>query len=265
MKSKIESRWNELLDWYNDEDITKAAVAFSGGKDSTLVLDSAVESLDDVTAFIIDAEVYPDSEVRRAEELVKQFDVPYQVIKTSKLNNEDFSKNPADRCYHCKKMLFETIKKRLEGDRVILEGTNASEIKGHRPGLKAVEKYARAPLLEVGLEEAEIRRLLRWRGREVWNRPSYACLASRFPEGSRLTEEKLGKLEMIEDKIHSMGISQLRVRDFKDTARIEVWPKEMRMILDKREKIVEMLKEHGYDDIFLDLQGYRTGSISPDE
>ncbi len=265
MSKDIENRWKDLLNWYSDEGISKAAVAFSGGKDSTLVLDSASQALEDVKAVIIDAEVYPDSEIQRAEKAVKQFDVPYKIIKTTKLNDQNFKSNPADRCYHCKEMLFSSIKEKLGDDRTILEGTNASEVHGHRPGLKAVKSYARAPLLEVGLEEEEIRKLLRWRGKEVWDRPSYACLASRFPEGSVLTEEKLKKVEKIEDELHDMGITQLRVRDFDDTVRIEVWPEEMQVILKNRKIIIELLKQEGYENIFLDLQGYRTGSISPDK
>lgn len=265
MSKDIEDRWNDLLNWYSNEEISKAAVAFSGGKDSTLVLDSAFKALDDVIAVIIDAEVYPDSEIQRAEKAVKQFDVPYKMIKTTKLHDQNFRSNPADRCYHCKEMLFSAIKEELEDDWTILEGTNASEVHGHRPGLKAVKSHARAPLLEVGLEEEEIRKLLQWRGREVWDRPSYACLASRFPQGSVLTEEKLKKVEKIEDELYEMGITQLRVRDFEETARIEVWPEEMHIIIENRKDIIELLKLEGYENIFLDLQGYRTGSISPDE
>ncbi len=255
---KIKNRWNDLLEWYKENDIERALVAFSGGKDSTLVLDSAVEVMDDVKAFIIDDVIYPDWEIEKAISRAEKIGADYEVIETSKLSNEDLKKNPEDRCYHCKKELFASI----DEEGTILEGTNATEAEGHRPGLDAVKKLGRAPLLETGMKEEEIREILKWRGREVWDRPSFACLASRFPTGTELTEDRLKKVERVEDKIFELGVEQLRIRDFGETARIEVWPEDMENILAKREKIVRWLKDEGYEKIFLDLEGYRTGSIS---
>ncbi len=255
---KIKSRWNDLLGWYEDNDIERALVAFSGGKDSTLVLDSAVEALDEVKAFIIDDVMYPDWEIEEAIKRAEDIGAEYEIIETSKLSNRDLKENPEDRCYHCKEELFSSI----DEEGTVLEGTNASEVEGHRPGLEAVKKYGRAPLLETNMKEEEIREILKWRGREVWDRPSFACLASRFPSGTELTEERLKRVERVEDKIFELGVRQLRVRDFGDTARIEVWPKDMDKILEKREQILKWFEDEGYEKVFLDLEGYRTGSIS---
>ncbi len=263
-EGSVEEEWNQLLDWYDEPAIERVAVAFSGGKDSTLVLDSATEALEDVIALIIDAEVYPDREIQRAEEKADEFGVDHMVLESSKLKHDEFKTNPPDRCYHCKLDLFQSIKDELDEGRVILEGTNASEVEGHRPGLEAVQKHAKAPLLESGLKEEDVREILRWRGREVWDRPSYACLASRFPPGTELSEEKLKRVERVEDRIFDMGFTQLRVRDFGETARIEIYQEEMDDVLERREDIVEILKDEGYENVLLDLEGYITGSISPD-
>ena len=257
-EKEIESRWNDLLDWYKENDIERALVAFSGGKDSTLVLDSAVRALENVKAFIIDDVMYPDWEIKEAVSRAEELGADYEIIKTSKLSNEDLRRNPEDRCYYCKRELFASI----EEEGTVLEGTNATEIKGHRPGLEAVKEQGRAPLLEIGMEEEEIREILKWRGREVWDRPSFACLASRFPSGTELSEEKLKKVERLEDKIFELGVRQLRIRDFDEVARIEVWPEDMSKLLENREEIIGWFKEEGYEKVFLDLEGYRTGSIS---
>ncbi len=257
-EKSIESRWKDLLAWYDENEIERALVAFSGGKDSTLVLDSAVSALENVKAFIIDDVMYPDWEIDEAISRAEDIGADYEVIETSKLSNQDLKKNPSDRCYHCKKELFDSI----DEEGTILEGTNATEVTGHRPGLEAVKDEGRAPLLETGLEEEEIREILRWRGRDVWDRPSFACLASRFPAGRELTEERLKRIERVEDKIFRLGVSQLRVRDFGSEARIEVWPEDMEKILDNREEVTRWFEEEGYEKVFLDLDGYRTGSIS---
>lgn len=258
-KEDLGELWNDLLKWYEDEDIESAVVAFSGGKDSTLLLDSAMEGVKEVKAVIVDDEIFPEREIEEAVEKAEEMGADHEIKRIDHLNDSRFTSNPEDRCYHCKKEVFEELKK--EG-RVILEGTNASEVKGHRPGYRAVEEYARAPLLEVGLGEEEIRALLRKRGHDVWDKPSSACLATRFPSGSRLTKEGLKRVEGIEDKILGLGVKQLRVRDLGERAKIEVWPEDMDKIVDNREKIVKWLREEGYEKILLDLEGYRTGSIS---
>ncbi len=257
-EERVKELWDRLIDWYHEEDIGKSIVAFSGGKDSTLVLISALEALDDVKAVIVDAEVFPEKETEEAVCLAEELGVEFEVIETEKLEDERFAENPENRCYYCKKQLFDL----MNDERTILEGTNSSEVKGHRPGFEAVKERARAPLYEVGIEEEEVRDILKWKEINIWNKPSFACLATRFPPGEELTKDKLYRIERIEDEIFSLGVRQLRVRDFGDTARIEVWPEDMSIILENREKIIKLLKDDGYENIFLDLEGYQTGSIS---
>lgn len=257
-ESNVKKLWGDLINWYRQEDIEEALVAFSGGKDSTLVLISAMEALDDVKAVIVDAEIYPEKEIEDAVRLAENFSVKYELIETKKLGDDRFAENPENKCYYCKKQLF----KILEGERTILEGTNATEVKGHRPGFEAVKEHARAPLYELCIAEEEVRDILEWKDIDVSDKPSFACLATRFPVGERLTEEKLERVERVEDEIFSYGVEQLRVRDFGDSARIEVWSDDMEKILKNREKIIKLLKDEGYENIFLDLEGYRTGSIS---
>ena len=258
VEKRIKELWDKLIDWYDQNHIEKAIVAFSGGKDSTLILLSAQEALDDVEAVIVDAEIYPERDTEYAVDLAEKIGIDYRVIETCKLKDRKFASNPENKCYYCKSDLFEL----LDDGRTILEGTNASEVRGHRPGFEAVKEYARAPLYEIGIEEKDVRDILRWKGIDVWDKPSFACLATRFPAGERLTEEKLERIERVENEIFSYGVKQLRVRDFGKTARIEVWPEDMNKILENREKIIKRLKDEGYENIFLDLEGYRTGSIS---
>lgn len=258
-REKAKRLWEDLLDWYEEEEIQNTVVAFSGGKDSTLILDSAMNAVEELKAIIFDSEIYADWETRAAVEKAEDMGVDFEVREVKKLKDENFSSNPEDRCYYCKKQLFDEL---IDERGVILEGTNASEIKGHRPGFEAVKEHAKTPLVEVGLEDEDVRNILKWRGHDVWDRPSFACLASRFPTGRELTEERLRKIERVEEKIFDLGIDQLRVRDFGDEARIEVWEKDMEKILKNREKVINWLKDEGYERILLDLEGYRTGSIS---
>lgn len=258
VEERLRTIWSKLIDWYEINNINEAVVAFSGGKDSTLVLLSALEAVDDVKAVIVDAEIYPNRETENAVGLAEEIGVDFEVVETCKLEDERFASNPENKCYYCKKELFEI----LRDDRTILDGTNASEVEGHRPGFEAVKEDARAPLYEVGIRENEVRKILKWKGYDVWDKSSYACLATRFPAGERFTEEKLDRIERIEDEIFDHGVKQLRVRDFGETARIEVWPEDMDIVLENREKIIKLLKDEGYENLFLDLEGYRTGSIS---
>jgi len=245
-----------------------ALLAYSGGVDSTFLAHVAGEVLGEgFLAVTAASETYPERERRKAEEFAKQFGFQHVTVSTSELGIAGFSENPPDRCYYCKKELFETLK-RIAGTRGIahvLDGQNADDADDYRPGAKAARELGViSPLKDAGLTKDEIRELSRERGLPTWNKPAYACLASRFPYGQKITAEKLDRVGTAEEALRSMGLVQLRVRDDRGTtARIEVPPEDIsRLAGELRGEIVRRLKALGYKYVSLDLEGYRTGSMN---
>ena len=256
----VENLWDKLLSWYEENDIREGVVSFSGGKDSTLVLDSAMEAMDDVKAVIFDSEFMAEADLSFAVKKVKDMDVEFDVIEVNVLDEDRIVENPEDRCYFCKMKMFEELK----DEENILEGTNRSEVSGHRPGYQAVKEIARSPLLETGIGEEEVRMILKWRGHDNWNRASGSCLATRVPTGETIDQERLKRIERVEKRLSKFGYKQLRVRDHNKKAVIEVLPDEIDKLVKNREKIIERLKDEGYEKIYVDLMGYKTGPISQD-
>ncbi len=244
-------------------------VAFSGGVDSTFLLDSALEVLgrDNVLAVTSCAETYPDRELEEARSLAAEIGAEHKIIRTTELDNENFTRNDEDRCYYCKKELLSDLKKVAEkqGYREVLEGSNYDDSKSeYRPGMKAVEELkVKSPLKEAKLNKKEIRTLARRRDLPVWDKPSFACLSSRFPYGVKIEEEKLTRVDEGEDFLQSFDFDQLRLRHHDDeTARIEVDAEELDRVLEHRKEIIEKLKQLGYTYVTLDIEGYRTGSMN---
>ncbi len=245
------------------------AVAYSGGVDSTLLLRVAREVLGDkVVAVVASSETYPDSEVKAALRLARRMGVRVRHIKTEELANPSFSSNPPDRCYYCKQELFSALKQVAdeEGLPYVLDGANWDDRRDFRPGAKAARELGvRSPLQEVRLSKEEVRLLSRWLGLETWDKPSLACLASRFPYFVSINPENLKKVGQAEIWLRKAGFKQVRVRHHgDDIARIEVLPEEIPLFLDpgKRKRLVRRLKSLGYTYITLDLEGYRTGSMN---
>lgn len=253
----VERSWKKLVSWYEDNDIHEGVVAFSGGKDSTLVLDSAIEAMDEVRAVIFVSEFMAEPEISYAVEKAKGMDVGYEVIEVSVLDDDRIAENPDNRCYFCKLKMFEELK----DENNILEGTNRSDLSRHRPGYQAVKELARSPLLESGIGEEEVRKILRWRGHDNWNRASGSCLATRVPTGETIDQERLKRIESAEKRLSEFGFKQLRVRDHNKKAVIEVVPDEIDKLVENRENIIERLKDEGYEKIYVDLMGYKTGSL----
>ncbi len=246
-----------------------AVVAFSGGVDSSLLLDFTLSELgrENVLAVTSCAETYPDRELKEAKSLAKEIGVEHKVIRTNELDNSDFTKNDEQRCYYCKKELLSQLKEVAEerGYREVFEGSNYDDrVSDHRPGMKAVKELrVKSPLMEAGLGKDEIRILARKRELPVWDKPSFACLSSRFPYGVRIDEERLKRVDRGEEFLRSLNFDQLRLRHHDDeTARIEVKPEELSKLLDHRERIISELKNLGYTYITLDIEGYRTGSMN---
>jgi uncharacterized protein len=245
-----------------------AAVAFSGGVDSTLLLAAAKEALGDrVIAVIGRSPTFPAREYSAALDLVKQLKVRFKVVDTDEISNPEFIANPPHRCYVCKNTLFNAVKETAaqNGIEYVIEGTNGDDVGDYRPGMIAAEELGvRAPLLDLGFSKGEIRALSREMGLPTWNKPSFACLSSRIPYGEAITRDKLKRIERAEDAVGKLGIRQLRVRDHGNMARIEVSPEDIPRLAEPefRGLLVELVKESGYKYVCLDLEGYRTGAMN---
>lgn len=245
-----------------------AAIAFSGGVDSTFLAAVAAEVLGDkalaVTAL---SPTYPKHEQDEAGKLAARLGIKHVCVDSNELMIPGYEENPPDRCYHCKNELFKVLRgvADQEGLRWIADGTNADDLGDYRPGRRAAkERKVRSPLLEAGLGKEEIRELSREMHLPTANKPAYACLASRVPYGSRITAGKLTAIDKVESGIRKMGFRQVRVRHHETIARIEVEQGEIARICmpATRKKIVALARRAGFKYVALDLQGYRTGSMN---
>ena len=247
----------------------KVLVAYSGGVDSTLLLKVAKDTLGDknVLAVTVLSPLYPERELTDAKKIVQTFGVKHILIESNELEIPGFSKNPPNRCYSCKRELFSKLLKLAEEESMlfVVEGSTLDDEKDHRPGRKAIEELGiRSPLKEAMFTKADVRELSNTLGLPTWDKPSFACLASRFPYGEEITMEGLRMVDEAEDFLFGLGFKQVRVRHYKNLARIEVIQEEMGRFIEGslREKIVGRLKAIGYKYITLDLQGFRSGSMN---
>lgn len=241
-------------------------VAFSGGVDSTVLAVVAREVLGDrMLAVLAESDTYPASEIVAAESLAADLGLPLVRIHTDEIENESFAENTPERCYHCKQELFEALAeiardRRLE---VVADGTNADDLSDHRPGRRAAaEVGVVSPLADAGLTKSDIREIARMLGLPNAEKPSMACLASRFPYGERIAPEGLARVGQAEDAIRALGLRQFRVRTHGPVARVEVAPDELDDAWRLREPIAAAVKMAGFAYVALDLEGYRTGAMN---
>lgn len=243
-----------------------AVIAYSAGVDSTFLTVIAKEVLGDrVLAVTAVSPTYPEWQLAEAKELAARYEINHLVIATDEFSEPNFTANPPERCYYCKKALFQELGKiaKEKGDWAILDGANADDLSDYRPGHRAAEELGvRSPLQEAGLTKSEIRELSKEMSLPTWNKPAYACLASRVPYGTQITPEVLKRIDLAESFLSSLGLVQLRVRDHFPVARIEVGRDELDKAWRNREAITAKLHQIGYPYVTLDLDGFRSGSMN---
>lgn len=247
-----------------------AVVALSGGVDSSLVAKIAKDELEDnAVAVTTISRTYPSWDIEDAESVVNKLGIRHLKPETEELENAEFSSNPEDRCYHCKRELLEKLDeiRRDLGFEKILEGTNRDDHEDYRPGIRAIDEFgerAVSPLSESDFAKEEVRALAKRLDVPTAGKPSSPCLASRVPYGDKITENKLNRIEKSEKYLRSLGFKTVRVRDHGNVARIELAGEKIRKAIERRGEIAKNLREFGYKFVSLDLDGYRTGSLNPE-
>lgn len=234
----------------------KIALAFSGGVDSSYLLYAAIANKATVKAYYVKSQFQPEFEYKDAMRLIKKLGADYEVIEVDVLANKDVAANPCNRCYYCKRVIFESILKaaKADGFNVIIDGTNASDKVDDRPGMKALaELEVKSPLRLCGLTKGDVRNLSREADLFTWDKPSYACLATRIPTGEVITSEKLKATEVCEDYLFSLGFTDFRIRSVGDDAKIQVSKQELNQVIELRDEINRVLKKY-YKNVLLDLE-----------
>jgi uncharacterized protein len=241
-------------------------VAYSGGVDSTLLLKLAQDEVGDrAVAALASSPAYPESEQEEARSLARALGARLVEVATSEVELDEYARNNPDRCFHCKEELFDTLEpvQHHLGLAHLAYGATADDAGDHRPGHgSAVRRGVRFPLLEAGMAKSEVRAAARALGLPNWNKPSFACLSSRIPHGTRVTVAALRQIEAAESALKALGFRQVRVRHHGDVARIEVEPGEIPRLLEQRENVARAVREAGYAFVSADLEGYSTGSLN---
>jgi uncharacterized protein len=246
----------------------RVVVAFSGGVDSTFLGRAAKEALgDDALLVTADSETYPTRELEEARRLAALLGMRHEVIATRELDNPDYARNPTDRCFFCKEELFTRLAPiaAREHEGVVVYGAVMDDLGDHRPGMRAAkERGVRAPLIEAELWKAEIRELSRALGLPTWDKPSFACLSSRFQYGDTITAAKLRQVDAAEEIVRALGFRQFRVRHHDRLARVELPADDLPRLFEdgRRETLLTKLRALGYLYVTVDLAGFQSGSAN---
>jgi uncharacterized protein len=248
--------------------LENALIAYSGGVDSVFLLKVASECLPNrVIAVTAISPSYPTYELDEASALAREIGVEHVIVRTHELEDERYRANLGDRCYFCKSELYSVCGDITRERNIpwILNGVNVDDLGDHRPGLKAAdEKQVRSPLVEAGLTKKEIREYSKELGLRTWNKQALACLSSRFPPGTEVTEEKLQKIDRIETRLVNLGFQNFRVRFHEPIARIEVGREDFDKFMDEkiRGEVTQVCRDNGFLYAALDLDGYRMGNLN---
>ena len=266
MHEALQEKYNHLRNIASQAG--SAIIAFSGGVDSTFLLKVSVDELGErAVAVTARSETFPKRELKQAQTLARLIGAHHLVIDSEELKVPDYSNNPPHRCFLCKSELFSKLKKIAVEQNIpwIFDGNNVEDAGDFRPGRAAARKFGvRSPLEEAGLNKEEIRNLSKFLELPTWNKPSLACLSSRFPYHTKITQSALQQIEKAEDFLWDLGMREFRVRHHDTLARLELGKRELSLFLKNAtgDKIVQRLKSLGYTYVTLDLEGYRMGSMN---
>ncbi len=236
---------------------SEIALAFSGGVDSAYLLHMAMKCGAKVRAYFVKSAFQPQFELGDAKRMAEELNADLCILEADVLSLPAVVANPAERCYHCKKILFSTIARHAQSDgyKTLIDGTNASDDAGDRPGMRALKEFSvLSPLRECGLKKDEIRQLSKEAGLFSWNKPAYACLATRIPTGDSITKEKLEKIERAEEYLFLLGFSDFRIHILGSSAKIQVPAAQIELLIKNRHSIVNKLKK-SFEAVLLDLEG----------
>ena len=240
-------------------------VGFSAGVDSSFLLKVASDVLGEkVLAVTINSALFSKQELKDSLKFVKKYEIHHLVIDVDIEEIKHFEENPENRCYFCKKHIFSKIKEIADQEnfKYVIDASNYDDLKDFRPGMKALEKLGIiSPLINAKIGKKEIRLLSKEMGLETWNKPSYACLASRFPYGVKINKKRLKTVEKAENVLKNFDVKQTRVRFHNDIARLEIFKSDFQKILENADEISKEIKELGFKYVTLDIEGYRTGSL----